>query len=266
MGGIPYYLSLLDKGLSLAQNVDRMFFQRNGKLDGEFQNLYASLFDNSEPYLKVIETLSKRNYGMTRNEIIEQTGLPDGGGLSTILSDLDSCDIIRKYRAFGKKENDTIYQLTDFYTLFYYKFIKKYGTSDKDFWAYQAATPTHSTWAGIAFEQLCIQHHLQIEKKLGIFGMLTETFSWRSKDAQIDMIIKRADKVINICEIKWWDGPFTISRKYRETLENKIESFRSQLKLRRTLHLVMITTFGLRHNEYSSIVQNEVTTHDLFEK
>ena len=96
--------------------------------------------------------------------------------------------------------------------------------------------------------------------------MLTETFSWRSKDAQIDMIIKRADKVINICEIKWWDGPFTISRKYRETLENKIESFRSQLKLRRTLHLVMITTFGLRHNEYSSIVQNEVTTHDLFEK
>lgn len=266
MGGIPYYLSLLDKGLSLAQNVDRMFFQRNGKLDGEFQNLYASLFDNSEPYLKVIETLSKRNYGMTRNEIIEQTGLPDGGGLSTILSDLDSCDIIRKYRAFGKKENDTIYQLTDFYTLFYYKFIKKYGTSDKDFWAYQTATPTHSTWAGIAFEQLCIQHHLQIEKKLGIFGMLTETFSWRSKDAQIDMIIKRADKVINICEIKWWDGPFTISRKYRETLESKIESFRSQLKLRRTLHLVMITTFGLRHNEYSSIVQNEVTMHDLFEK
>ena len=96
--------------------------------------------------------------------------------------------------------------------------------------------------------------------------MLTETFSWRSKDAQIDMIIKRADKVINICEIKWWDGPFTISRKYRETLESKIESFRSQLKLRRTLHLVMVTTFGLRHNEYSSIVQNEVTMHDLFEK
>ena len=79
-------------------------------------------------------------------------------------------------------------------------------------------------------------------------------------------MITSADKVINICEMKWWDGPFTISRKYREALEVKIDSFRSRLETRRTLHLVMATTFGLRHNEFSGIVQNEVTMHDLFEK
>ena len=264
MGGIPYYLSLLERELSLAQNVDRMFFRRKGKLDGEFENLYASLFENSGPYLKVIEALSKRNSGMTRKEIQEFTKLPDGGGLTTVLSDLDDCDIIRKYRAFGKKENDSVYQLTDFYTIFYYKFIKKYGTSDKDFWAYQVSTPTHNTWAGIAFEQVCLYHHLQIEKKLGISGILTETFSWRNADAQIDMVIQRADKVIDLCEMKWWDGQFTISKKYRAELENKIETFRSSLNLRRTLHLVFVTTFGLRRNGYSDIVQNEVTMHDLF--
>lgn len=264
MGGIPYYLSLLDKGLSLPQNVDRLFFRRKGKLDGEFDNLYASLFENSEPYLKVIEALSKRNYGMTRKEILASTRIPDGGGLSTVLSDLDDCDIIRKYHSFGKKENDALYQLTDFYTLFYYKFIKKYGTTDKDFWIYQASTPSHNVWAGIAFEQLCLYHHLQIEKKLGILGILTETFSWRGDDAQIDMVISRADRVINLCEIKYWDSPFAITKKYRDELEHKVQSFREKLKLRRTLHLVFISTFGLKHNAYSSIVQNEVTMHDLF--
>lgn len=95
--------------------------------------------------------------------------------------------------------------------------------------------------------------------------MMTETFSWRNADAQIDMIIKRADKVINLCEMKWWDGLFTISKKYKEELENKIEAFRASLKLRRTLHLVFVTTFGLHHNEYSNMVQNEVTMHDLFD-
>ncbi len=264
MGGIPYYLSLLDKGLSLPQNVDRLFFRRKGKLDGEFDNLYASLFENSEPYLKVIEALSKRNYGMTRKEILASTRIPDGGGLSTVLSDLDDCDIIRKYHSFGKKENDALYQLTDFYTLFYYKFIKKYGTTDKDFWIYQASTPSHNVWAGIAFEQLCQYHHLQIEKKLGILGILTETFSWRGDDAQIDMVISRADRVINLCEIKYWDSPFAITKKYRDELEHKVQSFREKLKLRRTLHLVFISTFGLKHNAYSGIVQNEVTMHDLF--
>lgn len=266
MGGIPYYLSLLDKSLSVAQNVDRMFFRRKGALDGEFENLYASLFENSEPYIKVIDVLSKRNCGLTRKEIIAATGIPNGGGLTNILSDLDDCDIIRKYRAFGKKENDAIYQLTDFYTIFYYKFIKKYGTSDKDFWVYQVSTPAHNAWAGIAFEQLCLYHHLQIEKKLGIFGILTENFAWRGEDAQIDLVIKRSDKVINLCEIKYWDSPYTITKKYREELEHKISAFREQLKQRRTLHLVFISTYGLKPNEYSQIAQNEVTMSDLFEK
>lgn len=264
MGGIPYYLSLFEKGKSLAQNVDDLFFRRKGKLDGEFDNLYASLFENSEDYLKVIEALSHKNAGLTRKEIISATGFPDGGGLSTILSDLDDCDIIRKYKAFGKKENDSVYQLTDFYTLFYYKFIKKHGTSDKPFWIYQAGTSTHSAWAGIAFERLCLYHNMQIEKALGIQGIMTETSSWRSDNAQIDLVISRADRVIDLCEIKFWEGPFTITKKYRQELDNKINSFRDSLKSRRTLHLVFITTYGLKPNEYSGVVQNALTLECLF--
>lgn len=108
-------------------------------------------------------------------------------------------------------------------------------------------------------------HHIQIEKALGIQGIMTEASSWRSESTQIDLVISRADRVIDLCEIKFWEGPFSITKKYRQELDNKINSFRDSLKLRRTIHLVFITTYGQKPNEYSGVVQNEVTLKDLFE-
>ncbi len=275
MGGIPYYLAQIERGKSLAQNVDEMFFRRKGKLDGEFENLYASLFENSENYVKVVEVLSKKNKGMTRNEIIEATGLSDGGALTTVLDDLDNCDLIRKYSAFDKQKRQSLYQLTDFYTFFYFKFIRKYGTSDKNFWSFQLNTPVHNAWSGYAFEQLCLCHSGQIEKKLGISGILTKISSWSSipskydrdslPGAQTDLVISRADLVISVCEMKFWIGPYAISGKYRTELLNKIDRFRRECKIRYPIHLVMVTTYGILENDNSHIVQNEVTMRDLFE-
>lgn len=274
MGGIPYYLSMLERGKSLAQNIDEMFFRRKGKLDGEFENLYASLFDKSEQYIKVVTALSKKNKGLTRDEIIKGTGLSDGGALSEILSDLDNCDLIRRYKGFGKSERDSIYQLTDFYTFFYFKFIKKYGTSEKPFWAYQINTPVHNTWSGYAFEQLCLYHYSQIERSLGINGILTNVASWTSrpdnsqepplKGAQIDLIISRSDHIINVCEMKFTDEEFVMTAKYREEINNKILRFRHDSKVRYPIHPVLVTTYGLKHNEYSDIFQNVVVQKDLF--
>lgn len=274
MGGIPYYLSLLEKGKSLAQNIDEMFFRRKGRLDGEFENLYASLFERSEQYVKVVSALSKKNKGLTREEIIMETGLSDGGGLSDILSDLDSCDLIRRYQGFGKDERDALYQLTDFYTFFYFKFIKKYGTSDKPFWIYQLGTSVHNSWSGYAFEQLCLYHCSQIEKSLGINGILTKVASWTArqdatqipplKGAQIDLIISRSDHIINVCEMKFLDEEFSMTARYRDEISNKISRFRHDCKVRYPIHPVLVTTYGLKHNEHSSIFQNVVTQKDLF--
>ncbi len=265
MGGIPYYLRLLEKGKSLAQNVDEMFFMRKGRLDGEFDNLYSALYEESDSYVKVVRAISKMNRGLSREEIIRETGIKDGGGLSTILKDLDQCDIIRSYSGYGKRKKGVLYQLTDFYTFFYLKFIERHPASDKGYWMYQINTPAKNAWAGYAFEQLCLYHYPKIEKALGISGVQTSYSSWQSDDAQIDLVIDRADRILDICEIKYWSGEFTITKKYADNLRNKINAFSQKEKVRKAVHLIMITTYGVEKNEYFNMVQNEVTMKDLFE-
>ncbi|MDE7086250.1 MAG: hypothetical protein K2O48_06165 [Prevotella sp.] len=162
-----------------------------------------------------------------------------------------------------------IYQLTDSFTLFYYKFIKKYGNTDKAFWQYQVGTHLHDTWAGLAFEQLCLNHHRQIEQALGIAGVTTNVYSWtaspdENEKAQIDLIIKRADKVINVCEMKFYDGECTMKKKDYEDIERRVRVFRSVNDIRQAIHPVLVTTYGLRQNQYSSIFKNVVTLKDLF--
>lgn len=267
MGGVPYYLSMIEKGMSLAQNIDNMLFKRQGTLYGEFEALYSSLFEESTGYVKVIEALSKKNKGLSRKEIIEVTKLTDGGTLSKILDDLDNCDFIRKYQGFNNKERNSIFQLTDFYSFFYFKFIKKYGNTDKEFWTLQLNTPLHNAWSGYAFEQLCLNHINKIEDALGISGIQTSVSCWQSqkseKGVQIDLVINRADNIINVCEIKFWNTKYNITKKYHEELLNKIQVFADETKCKKAIHLVMITTYGLVTNEYSSIAQKEITMEDL---
>lgn len=269
MGGIPFYMSLIEKEKSLAQNVDEMFFLRKGKLANEYDDLYASLFDNSNNYKRVVEALSTKNKGLTRAEIVETTGLANNGDLSTILEDLDNCDIIRRYKGYGKTERMSVYQLTDFYTFFYFKFVKKHGNSDKEFWIHQISSPTHNAWSGYAFEQLCLYHSLQIEKALGISGIMTEKFAWSSstqeRGAQIDLVIKRSDKVVNVCEMKFCEGPFVISKSYWENLENKINAFRTENKIRGKIQLVMVTTDGLAPGKYATQIERQVKLSDLMD-
>lgn len=267
MGGIPFYLSLLDAGKSLAQNVDEFFFVRKGKLSTEFEDLYASLFSNSENYIKVVSALSTKNKGLTRKEIIEATGLANSGDLTEILNNLDDCDIIRCYKGYGKQERMSMYQLCDFYSFFYFKFVKAHGNSNKEYWIHQINTPTHNAWSGYAFEQLCLYHYNKIEQALGINGIMTECYSWTStsveKGAQIDLVIKRADKVVNICEMKFSQEPYVITKQYWDNLQNKVAAFRAENKIRGPIQLVFVTANGLASGKYSSQIYHQVRVEDL---
>jgi len=269
MGGIPFYLKNLRRGASLSQNVDEMFFAEKGRLDDEFESLYASLFTKSENYIKVVEALSKKNKGLTRDEIIEASGLSNNGHFSRILNDLINCDFIRRYKGYGDKVRMSIYQLIDPFTLFYYKFIRKNAPTDKPFWQYQIGTRQHDSWAGIAFEQLCLNHHSQIEKALGVSGIITKVYSWNSlsdasEKAQIDLIIKRADKVVNVCEMKFYDGQYVMKKNDADDIERRVRAFRSSENVSMAIHPVLVTTFGLADNQYSRVFQNVVTLSDLF--
>ncbi len=268
LGGIPYYLSLMDKSRSLAQNIDALCFTKNGALKDEFASLYASLFKHSENHVKIVKTLAKKVKGMTRDEIITNTRLPDGGGLTKTLEELEQCGFIRKFNAYDKKSKCQLYQLIDFYTLFYLNFISHNKYGDDHFWTNFIENARHRAWSGYAFEQVCLAHISQIKGKLGISGVLTHVASWRSQQsnpgAQIDLLIDRNDHVINLCEMKYAQTTFTIDKKYDENLRNKREVFIKETKTRKTVHLTMVTTYDVKKNEYSGIIQSEIKMDDLF--
>ena len=268
LGGIPYYLSLMDKGLSLTQNVDMLCFTKNGVLTDEFVNLYASLYKNSENHVKIVEALGKKKKGLTREEIVQITKLPNGGGLTKVLEELEQCSFIRKYNTFGKKCNSHLYQLVDFYTLFYLNFMRGNSYIDEHYWSNTIEAGKHRAWSGYAFEQVCMMHLKQVKQKLGISGVLTHVSSWRSTDgstgAQIDLLIERNDQVINLCEMKFSNSDFRIDKKYEKELRNKRDVFLRETKTHKAVHLTMVTTYGVKQNEYSGMLQSEVKMDDLF--
>ncbi|MBP5369923.1 MAG: ATP-binding protein [Bacteroidales bacterium] len=275
MGGIPYYLKQLEPNRTLSDNIDNCFFRRNGKLWDEFDNLYETIFDTSDKYLKVVEALSSKHIGLTREQLIKATQLPDNGLISKVLKDLVNCGFVRAYQYYGRKTKTQTYQLADFYTMFYFSFIKDNYAQDNHFWTHSLDTPQKKAWLGYTFEQLVKDHIEQVKRALGIGSVLTKQSSWfeqgRSTDenddipgAQIDLLIDRRDKTINTCETKFYSGEFVIDKDYSLKLRNKISTFKAITEPRKTLISTMITTFGIKHNKYSGAIQQEVVLDDLF--
>jgi len=267
MGGTPYYLDMLDTSLSLSQNIDALFFSRYGGLKREFQNLYAALFNNSSDYVAVVRALSSKRMGLTREEIIKSTGLNSGGGLSKLLENLESCDFIRTYKSFDMPGNPIIYQLVDFYTFFYMRFVEN---SDMVSWSSLQGKGEFYAWAGLTFELLALLHVSQIKKSLGISGIRTREQVWRCKDAnggaQIDLIIDRDDPTINLCEMKFTLKAFKIDSKYEMNLRNKLEALSNATQGKKSIQITMVSAAGLDKNSIRSVISNEVTLEDLFEK
>ncbi|HEV9037479.1 MAG TPA: ATP-binding protein [Puia sp.] len=269
MGGIPFYLKQVDTSMSAAQNINNLCFQPGGILYDEFDALYRSLFNKSEHHMAIIEVLSKKARGLTRDELIASSKTSTGGSTTRILSELEESNFIRKYNSYGKKGKGSLFQLTDFYSLFYLKFIKSKDVLDENHWMAGLNTPKQHAWAGYAFEQVCLAHLPQIKKGLGISGIQSAASSWIGgsgpRGAQIDLVLDRSDRVINLFEMKFSIDTFAIDKKCADDLRKKISVFREVTKTRKAIFLTMITTFGLKMNTHAmSTVQNELTMEDLF--
>ncbi|MDO5139035.1 MAG: ATP-binding protein, partial [Oscillospiraceae bacterium] len=269
LGGIPYYLSLLEPGKTLVNNIDNLFFRKRAELWNEFNHLYQTLFENSTQYINIVEALSTKRRGLNRNELIKATGLADNGQLSKMLADLIHSDFVRACSRFGKTR-DVCYQLRDYYSWFYFRFIRGYNGRDEHYWNHTYGSPAKNVWAGLTFEQVCKDHIRQIKQKLGISGVLSEESVWSSKGsethggAQIDLLIDRRDHVIDLCEIKYAEKEYLIDKEYDQSLRNKREAFRAVTNTRKTIQIVMLTTYGVKSNKYSSIVSDQVVLDDLF--
>jgi len=268
LGGIPYYLEQLEKSLSLSQNIDSLFFKKNATLRNEYSKLYASLFKSPEKYMKIIEALAKKRKGLTRDEIVKFSNISNGGGLTTMLEELELCGFILINNNFSTKKKLQLYQLTDFYSLFYLHFVQDKKGTNSDYWSSLIDNSKHKAWAGYSFELLCRTHISQIKRALSIGGVVSYTSGWRSKDAengtQIDFLIDRNDNIINLCEMKYSAKEFVITKTYDENLRNKRCAFIEETKTKKTVHITMITTYGVKHNEYWNGIQSEMLLEDLF--
>ena len=270
-GGVPYYWGFLQKGLSLPQNIDAILFAKDAPLKHEFDYLYSSIFRQPEPYEQLISALGTKKVGMTRDELIETTGMANSGGLTDKLEELESCGFIRKYYSFGMKKKNAVYQLVDFFTLFHYGFLAE-GITDEHFWMNQINTPRINTWMGLAFERVCLAHTEQIKQKLGISGVLTEVNAWYCKTnaelgihgSQIDMLIVRKDQVINLCEMKYSGSDYVITENADKAMRYKIHDLVTVTKTKYAIYPTLVTTYGLVQNSYASNIQSVVTLDDLY--
>jgi len=268
-GGIPFYLREVQKGDSAAQSIDRMYFGKQAALYGEFENLYRALFKNHQKHVEVIRALASKWRGLTRQELIEITSMKTGGGLSTILEELEVSDFIHSYLPYGKKERDKLFRLSDEYSLFFLKFIEP-NKNQTGYWLKNFNMPTVKAWCGYSFESLCMKHIIGIKNGLGISGIFSREASFlKRKDnttegCQIDMLIDRADNAINICEMKFYDGLYTLDAEEVRSLQQKRNVFQKSTDTRKQLFITIITTQGLYENEHAYIADKHLNMNVLF--
>ncbi|MDR1799292.1 MAG: AAA family ATPase [Bifidobacteriaceae bacterium] len=268
LGGIPYYMDYADKGLSPEQIIDSMFFAKGAPLSGEFHNLYGSLFKNPARHLRIVEALGKRAGGLTQQQLLAELKIKPGGSITKALRELEQCGFICRWRDFTKPRSGHIYQLTDFYTLFYLKHIRPAALPDAAYWQTLSRKGGWNAWQGIAFERVCAAHIPQIKARLGIAGVHTEAFGWRSRaaapGAQIDLVISRDDSIVDLCEVKFTAKPLAVDAVYDQALTHKLETFREETGTKKALHTVMISASGLTPKSYRGAIQALLTLDDLF--
>jgi len=277
MGGVPFYLNSVEKGLSAAQNINKICFTKPGMLFDEFNKLYKSLFDKSETHIEIIRAIAVHRGGASLEQILKNSPHSTSGGLfKERLDELETSGFIQSFLPYKAHKKGIYYKIYDEYTYFYLQWIEDFArrslSKELNHWEKISQTPNWYNWSGYAFESICFKHINKIRRSLGIDSIISKAGSFRyvpigkkEKGAQIDLLFDRADRVITLCEIKYCTGKFTIDKKYSEDLDNKIDVFRRITKTKKQIFLAMITPYGVNRNEYSDrLVSKEITLDDFF--
>ena len=270
LGGIPYYLGYMKKGLSLAQNIDLLFFEKDAKLRNEYDRLFASVFSNPEQMKRIVGFLGTRRMGYTRQEILSKVGLDDNGLSSKMLKALVASDFIQPYVPFGMSKHNEHYKLTDPFCLFYQKFVEGCTEIDPKFWIHNVTSQSVSSWRGFAFEEVCLSHVRQIKQAINILDVSSSQSSWAlrgdddTEGGQIDLLINRKDNVVDMCEMKFYNEDYTVTKSYHAKLVHRENLLQELLPKRASVHHILVTTYGLKYNENSGIFQHVITIDQLF--
>ena len=272
MGGIPHYLKEVRASRSIVQNIDYLCFSNGGILTDEFSKLYPSLFEKADNHIAVVKALAQKRKGLIRKDIIDVAKITNGGGTTRVLEELEQSGFITSYHPFGKKKKEKLHRLTDEYSLFYLQFIENKVSAGPGTWQHLSQSASYKSWSGYTFESICLKHLLQIKKALGIANVYTIPYSYTKKGtatekgAQIDLVLDRADSVINLIEMKFHNEVYSLSKSYAEQLNHKKSVFKKSTKTKKHLSWAMITAFGFKPNQHSlGLIDNHLTMDVLFE-
>ena len=271
LGGVAYYWSLLQDGMSVAQNFDRLFFGEQDEMRLEFDRVFASLFKTPTLHTAVVRTLGRKKCGMTRGDILRSMGVVSSRDMTECLAELVQCGFLRHYHAIDKAKSGGVYQLVDPYCLFYFEFIESWRGNDAHHWSRNYNSPRVNSWRGRAFERVCFWHVSQIKARLGIAGIEADVYSWRGKAAdvksdaaQIDMLIDRADGIIDVCEIKYSAIAYEMDKEEYTKIVHRVEAFRRASHTRKAIRCVLVSASGLKRGKYSGNIMAVVSGDDLF--
>jgi len=275
IGGVAAYLDLIKPGMSSSQIISEIIFNNQSPLSGEFDRLFKSLFNKSDLHKKIVKTLAANKKGMDRNDLFNKVGIKSGSVKNRVVHELLESGFIAKNSFFGNRKKGESLRLVDEYSAFYLKWHREINNCrlpvKPDYWPILQNSGKYKTWSGYAFETLCINHVDFIASALGISGIIYSCSSWShrptntdDKGTQIDLLIDRADNCINLCELKFYNGQFTISKEYANKLTEKKQKFIEQTKTNKTIFITMITFYGTKENYYyREVVNNQISIINL---
>ena len=279
IGGIPYYLSHVEPGLSAMQIIEQLIFRKGGLLLEEFDNVFASLFDDYDDHVRIIRAIASQRYGVGKNELLKKLGksLMGKKGIK-VLEELEEAGFIISFKPHFHKRQGLYYRLMDEYTSFYLKWVEPLRQTlqtqslDKGNWQSIQNSAEWYNWLGYAFETVCYKHISEIRRALSIDPSAIAN-SWRyvsrgvdkERGAQIDLLFDRRDGVITLCEIKHTKNPFVVDKQYAEILQRKIKVFKNRTRTKKQLFIVLVSVNGIKPSIYSEeIITGVVTLNNLF--
>ncbi|NOQ73435.1 MAG: AAA family ATPase [Crocinitomix sp.] len=272
MGGIPYYLENIRKGETAATTIERMCFHPEGILKKEYNNLYRALFYNYRDHQKIIKVLAKSKKGLTREDLLKKSKVVDGGTFNRTMEDLILSNFIAEYNPFNKIKRGSLYRLEDEYSIFYHRFIQPNMKYAKGMWLQLSNGQAYKSWTGYAFESLCFKHIDNIKEALGIAAVYTQVSSYqlsgnkKRKGFQIDLVIKRSDNAIHLCEVKYYDGNFKMDGPYAARLNERKKLFRESTGTNAALFTTLIVNNDLMANEHAEqVVDSCVTLKEMLD-
>ena len=279
IGGVAKYLSYIEGDLTYAQNINKLFFEKDSRLHREYAVLFETLFSSRDSlHSKVMAVLETKKSGFTTTKIREQIVKGSMPTLINCIKELIECGFILDVNKFGNLSKDSRYIICDPFCLFHHRWVEPIARSiilrSDNYWSKQYGSHAYSVWSGFAFEIACLNNIDLYLNARGTKGVYKNSAYWNyvsldkeEQGAQIDILIEYENDAYEIVECKYYDDEFTISKDYAKNLKNKKQMFIKYGLNRKKydIKMSMLTSYGTKKNSwYDNVgINNNISIDDL---